>query len=188
MKWLILGLVGIASISLLRMALGSSKKDNKFASKGKGKGRGKYHKKGGWKSKKDQLQRFINRHKNKEISDNEETETDVDPSSAPQAEVKEEKAKPVFQGPKLYSYFKCILCDRSWKNGNSCSGEGQQCASCQINVLPWRQDEIKPWKKKKRNTDKEHSFQTCPKCQDLGRPCGQGQDPNVLLGGMISLK
>ncbi len=192
MKWLILGLVGIASISLLRMVLSSSKKDNKFGSKGKYKGRGgKYGKKGGWKSKKDQLKRFINRHRNKEISDEEEEVVKnevVDQSSTPQPEVKEEKPKPVFHGPKLYSYFKCILCDRCWKNGNSSSGEGQTCASCQINVLPWRQDEIKPWKKKKRAADKEHSIQTCPKCQDLGRPCGQGQDPNILLNGLVSLK
>jgi len=177
-----IGLIGIASISILRMVLGNSG-EKKFRSKGKG----RYGKKGGYKNRRNQLQRFINRFRDREVPAEETAES---PAENEQPQVQEKNPKPAYQGPKLYSYFKCILCDRVWKNGNSALGEGQQCKYCQINVLPWRQDEIKPWKKKKKASDLNHSIQTCSKCQELGRPCGKGQDqisPNLLLGGLLNL-
>ena len=191
MKWFLIGLLGIASISILRMALGTSKK-SKYSNKSKG----RYGKKGGYKNRKNQLQRFINRFRDREIPKEEAIDSPVENDQAqteaqPQVQVQEKVSKPAFNGPKLYSYFKCILCDKVWKNGNSALAEGQKCNSCQINVLPWRQDEIKPWKKKKKAADSTHSIQTCLKCQELGRPCGQGQNkvsPNLLLGGLLNLK
>ena len=45
-----------------------------------------------------------------------------------------------YQGKdRMFGYFRCLKCSRSWNSGNSWANMGQMCLKCDIMVYPYDQ-------------------------------------------------
>uniref|UniRef100_A0A7M5V1D2 3CxxC-type domain-containing protein n=1 Tax=Clytia hemisphaerica TaxID=252671 RepID=A0A7M5V1D2_9CNID len=84
---------------------------------------------------------------------------------------KHKKSKTAYQGRRrMFGQFRCPQCLRTWASGNTWANTTQQCKSCLIEVLPYRQETLK------RTTvltgpGKEHPQHLCGMCKKLGRYC-----------------
>ncbi|CAG9316898.1 unnamed protein product [Blepharisma stoltei] len=83
--------------------------------------------------------------------------------------------KTQYQGPwRVYGYFRCEKCKRTWSSGNSWANCGQQCLKCNINVYPHLQTPlIRSKTSKSEGPEKAHKSDLCEKCKQLGYSCLQ---------------
>ncbi|KAJ0175743.1 hypothetical protein K1T71_008902 [Dendrolimus kikuchii] len=78
------------------------------------------------------------------------------------------------QNKRCFGEYRCPNCKRSWMSGNSWPNYGQQCTTCNINVMPHSQRPLeKPDGLDKSDTSKPHRQELCEKCKKLGYFCGK---------------
>jgi hypothetical protein len=78
-----------------------------------------------------------------------------------------------YQGDKrVFGYFRCPDCGRTWMSGNSWADCGQDCESCRVLVYPHRQQPLEKTRKDDFiDANKPHPQHLCQRCRELGYYC-----------------
>ncbi|KAJ8037406.1 Zinc finger CCHC domain-containing protein 24 [Holothuria leucospilota] len=76
---------------------------------------------------------------------------------------------------RMYGYFRCDNCRRSWESGNSWEGYAQECLRCGKKVYPYELSELERPDYSDDMDDLEirpgHPQHLCEKCKELGSYC-----------------
>lgn len=73
---------------------------------------------------------------------------------------------------RVYGYFKCSNCNKTWESAYSWKNKWQQCNSCETNIYPYYQCSLGK-AGKKLNDLTSHDVMRCQLCLELGSVCAQ---------------
>ena len=84
-----------------------------------------------------------------------------------------------YQGNRrVYGYFQCGGCNKTWESGNSWKDTFQKCKRCNSEVYPYKQKALEKIGDDDSNIDqnKHHPQHLCGKCQSLGYYCRSSEN------------
>jgi hypothetical protein len=81
-----------------------------------------------------------------------------------------------FQGAdthRVFGYFSCSECNRTWSSAASWKNKWQKCQHCETKIYPYRQHVLEKRDEGEITTDsrRPHDMSRCQKCKELGRLC-----------------